>query len=253
MKWIGILMMIMNVSIQADIKAILFDCDGTLVDSEYGHYLGWKQALNDLGSDLEIDDYYQYVGKSAESNAQLIAKHKGIDSPDYLVKAKRQYYTDICKGGFPPIEATVVFVKALALEKEGLGIKMGVCSAAKKGDILSHLGHLQIDHLFDVILSGQDDLHEYSDPRGVNKPRPYVYLHAMKLLGVSPDETIVIEDSASGAWAGVTAGCFTIAVPNAFTKAHDFSHTHWQLDSFANISVAEFLSKITQIMQIIAF
>ena len=68
----------------------------------------------------------------------------------------------------------------------------------------------------------------------------------MKLLGVDPEETVVIEDSASGAWAGVKAGCFTIAVPNLYTKHHDFSHTHWQLDSFSDMDVAGFFHHITR-------
>ncbi len=228
------------------VKAVLFDCDGTLVDSEYAHYMGWKQALNDLGSDLILEDYYQYAGKSAETNAKLLAEKMGRNCADDLLKRKTEYYRGLCKTGLPPIQNTIAFLKSLASKKDSLGIKIGVCSASRKEEILSHLKHLEIDHLFDVVLSGQGDLHEYSDPEGVNKPKPYIYLHAMKLLGVSPSETVVIEDSASGATAGVSAGCFTIAVPNNYTKHHDFSHTHWQLDSFSEIEVADFLNKVEE-------
>ena len=224
-----------------DVKAILFDCDGTLVDSEYAHYAGWKQALNNLGSDLSLEDYYQYVGNSGETNAKLFAEKVGKDCADVLLKMKREYYRGFCRAGLPPIESAIRFLKSLASEKDSLGIKIGVCSAARKEEILSHLNHLEIHDLFDVVLSGQEDLHEYSDPEGVNKPKPYIYLHAMKLLGVSPNETVVIEDSASGALAGVSAGCFTVAVPNEYTKYHDFSHTNWKLDSLSGMSVLDFL------------
>ena len=44
------------------IKAVIFDCDGTLVDSEYAHYLGWKHALSNLCNDFTLSEYYQYVG-----------------------------------------------------------------------------------------------------------------------------------------------------------------------------------------------
>ena len=144
----------------------------------------------------------------------------------------------------PSISATVHFLKSLAAEKESLGIKIGVCSASGKEEILSHLRHLEIDHLLDLVLSGREDLEEYVDPEGVNKPKPYIYLHAMKKLGALPGETVVIEDSASGASAGVSAGCFTIAVPNAYTKHHDFSRTNWQLASFADMDIRQFLQTV---------
>lgn len=247
MRLIWIFIMLVNLTeCFAVVKAVLFDCDGTLVDSEYAHYTSWKKALNDLGSDLTLKDYYQCVGKCAEINAKLLAEKVGKDCVDQLIKTKKEYYQDLCLAGLPPIVDTTEFLKLLASQKEHLGIKLGVCSAARKEEIVFHLKHLKIVDLFDIVLSGQDDLSEYSDPEGVNKPKPYVYLHAMKILGVLPEETIVIEDSAAGARAGVSAGCFTIAIPNDLTKNHDFSHTQWQVKSFAGMSVEDFFNEITE-------
>ena len=243
----GVLLVFMNLThCFGTIKAVLFDCDGTLVDSEYAHYMGWKQALNDVGSDLSLEDYHQYIGRPAEANANLLATKLGKDCADILVKMKREYYRELCAGGLPPIENTVNFLKSLASEKDALGIKIGVCSAARRADILFHLKQLGISDLFDIVLSGQEDLHEYCDPDGVNKPKPYIYLHAMKLLDVLPHETVVIEDSNPGAAAAISAGCFTIAVPTRYTKNHDFSGTNWILDSFSGMSVRAFLDTISQ-------
>jgi beta-phosphoglucomutase len=251
MRIIWIFIMLINLTdCFADVKAVLFDCDGTLVDSEYAHFTSWRKALNDLGSDLTLEDYYQYVGKSAETNARLLAEKVGTDCAELLLKNKREYYRDFCIVGLPPIVATIDFLKLLASKKRQLGIKIGVCSAARKEEIIFHLKHLKIDDLFDIVLSGQEDLCEYSDPEGVNKPKPYIYLHAMKMLDVLPEETIVIEDSASGARAGVSAGCFTIAIPNDFTKDHDFSHTQWQVKSFAGMSIDDFFNKITKLREL---
>jgi len=82
--------------------------------------------------------------------------------------------------------------------------------------------------------------------KGVNKPKPYIYLHAMKKLGVSSQNTVVIEDSASGAAASVSAGCFTIAVPNDYTQQHDLSHAQMKIQSFADLSVDDFLKMMHQ-------
>ncbi len=231
---------------EANVKAVLFDCDGTLVDSEYSHYLSWKHALLELDADLLLDEYFHYVGKSADVNAKLLAEKIGRDVPDQILKMKREFYEVLCKEGLPPIASTVGFLKQLGLRKESLGVKIGVCSAARKGEILEHLRSLEIEHLIDIVLSGEDDLEEYVDVEGVNKPKPYIYLHAMKGVGVLPENTIVIEDSLPGVIAGITAGCFTIAIPSDYTVQQDLSRADMMIKSFAGISVDDFFKMIEQ-------
>lgn len=228
-----------------NIQAVIFDCDGTLVDSEYAHYLGWQYALQNQGSDLSLDEYYFFVGKSAETNAVLLAKKVG--KPDLAVeilKDKQTYYHILQNKGLPPIESTVNFVRHLGNEKERLGLKLGVASAAKKSEIVLNLRHLGIEHLFDIIISGKDDLGEYFDLQGTNKPKPYIYLHIAKLLGVFPSQCIVIEDSDSGVCAGIDAGCFTIAIPNQFTERHDLSRANLKINSLKEITAEEFFKMV---------
>lgn len=224
------------------IEAVIFDCDGTLVDSENSHFLSWKQALNDLGGDLTRDDYRHLVGNSSQVVSQRLAVKLGRDNADQIREIKRGYFEKLCEAGLPPISTTVEFLKLLGEQKDLLGIQIGVCSAGRREFIMTHLKHLQVDHLLDIVLSGQDELHDYDDPEGVNKPKPYIYLHAIKELGVSPEKTIVIEDSAAGVMAGVSAGCFTIAIPNEHTKDQDLSHAILRLDSFEKMSIPEFFS-----------
>lgn len=238
--------MICDLTRVRSIKAVLFDCDGTLVESEGAHFQGWRHALRELGGDLPAEEYHHYVGKCAETNAKLLAERIGIDCFELIMQKKREYHRGLCQNGFPPIQDTVDFLKNLAAEKVSRGLKIGVCSASRKDEIISKLRYLQIEHLIDIVLSGKDDMHEYSDPEGVNKPKPYIYLHAMKLLGVCPANTVVIEDSAPGAAAGVAAGCFTVVIPNEYTLAQDFSHAHLRLESLAGINVDGFFEKISQ-------
>jgi beta-phosphoglucomutase-like phosphatase (HAD superfamily) len=228
----------------AEIKAVLFDCDGTLVDSEYAHYLGWKRTLVDLGSDMSLSEYDQYVGKSGQAISKQLAEKIGQDCPELILKRKNQYFLELCKEGLPSIEPTVKFLKCLGIEKESLGIKLAVCSAATKDEIVSHLRHLGVDHLVDIVLSGQEDLGDYCDPEGINKPKPYIYLHAMKRLGVSSDQCVVIEDSATGVEAGVAAKCLTIAIPNEYTHRQDLSQAHLRLESFSDISIERFFQMV---------
>jgi HAD superfamily hydrolase (TIGR01509 family) len=221
-------------------KAVLFDCDGTLIDSEYAHYLSWKEALARLGGDLTEEEYVAYAGKSAKTNAELLSQKVEEANPDQILDSKRSSYQKFSEMGLPPIEPTIAFLKELGQKKEEMGLKIGVCSAAKKEEILNHLQHLKITHLIDLVLSGESDLDHYIDPEGVNKPKPYIYLEALKQLGISSDECIVIEDSASGVTAGICAGCLTVAIPNQHTKNQDLSHAHLCLESLSNFDIDSF-------------
>lgn len=214
------------------IKAIIFECDGTLVDSEEAHLSLWRSSMQNRGHDLTLEQCLLYTGKSASEVAKLIADTIGCDSEEILAEKRAS------------IEATVDFLKRLANEKERRGFKLGVVSAAIKSEILSNLKHLGIEELFDVILSGHDDLKDYSDTEGVNKPKPYIYLHTMKKLGIFPAQCVVIENSAIGVCSGVSAGCFTIAVPNIYTREQDLSNAHLRMESFSDVSIDSFFQII---------
>ncbi|HEY2809938.1 MAG TPA: HAD family phosphatase [Rhabdochlamydiaceae bacterium] len=226
-----------------NIRAIIFDCDGVLIDSEHAHFLSWHQAMRKYGWDFTLDEYYPYIGRSATENARLLAERMGLKCANALLEEKRTYYYGHLDE-VPAIQSTVDFVRLLVQAKEKRGYKLGVASAAKKEEILLNLKRLGIEECFECILSGQDDLQEYTDPEGVNKPKPYIYLHAAKVLGLLPAHCVVIEDSHSGVTAGVRAGCLTIAVPNRFTQGHDLSRAVLKIDSFSNMDVDQFFEFI---------
>jgi beta-phosphoglucomutase-like phosphatase (HAD superfamily) len=223
-------------------KAVIFDVDGTLVHSEQAHYTAWQKALYEqIGAHLTLEEYYPYVGNSPVTSSSLFAKKYSSLVVHKLLQEKEAFFKDLQKKGLPPIQSTVDFAIRLGEYKNRYGLKLGIASAAKKEEILTNLHHLEIEHLFDVIISGQDDLTEYSDPEGVNKPKPYIYLHAAKMLQLSPNECIVIEDSHVGCRAAVDAGCFTVAVPNSYTKTQDLNLAHARIECLSKVSVDEFL------------
>ena len=232
---------------QKPIKAIIFDCDGTLVDSEAAHLESWRRTLQNRGHDLTVEQSLLYTGRPSLAISKLIAETIGYDCSDEICGEKREYFRELYERGLPPIEATVDFLKRLAAEKDHRGLKLGVASAAVKSEILGNLSNLGIEELFDVILSGHDDLVDYTDPEGVNKPKPYIYLHTAKRLNVLPAECVVIEDSMTGIASGKAAGCITIAIPNRFTAMQDLSAADLKIDTLAGISVDEFLQIVSSI------
>ena len=222
-------------------KAILFDSDGTLVDSEQAHFKAWQYALEKQGFFLSLEEYFFYVGKSIEAIGDLFAEKLGKPCAKELVQDKRHHYREVQKKGLPPIQETVDFVRRLALEKKEKGFLLAVASADNREAILVNLDHLGITNCFDLVLSGVDDLREYEDPEGVNKPKPYIYLHAAKMLGLFPEQCVAIEDSKTGVVSAVDAGCIVVAVPNACTIQHDLSYAHLKITSFKGISPINFL------------
>jgi beta-phosphoglucomutase-like phosphatase (HAD superfamily) len=157
-----------------DIKALIFDCDGILVDSEHAHYQAWQYALQQEGGDLLLEEYYIYVGKSLETNAKLLAKKIDSAHVQRIIENKQKYYNELQHVGLPAIEHVVGFVRRLGKDKQKYGFKLGVASAARKNEILVNLKHLEIENLFDIVISGYEDLSSYYDPEGVNKPKPYI-------------------------------------------------------------------------------
>lgn len=223
------------------IKAIVFDCDGTLIDSEEAHYLAWKKVTERLRCELCLSEC---IGGPDTMIAKIVIQRLGHGSPDALLAEKRDNFQEFFKIGFPPIHGTLKFVQQLINEKKKLGLKLAVASAAEKFEIVKHLKNLKIDHGFDSVLSGHDDLGDYQDPEGVNKPKPYIYLQTAKLLGVLPSECIVIEDSIVGVTASKTAGCITVAVPNVVSNKQDFSNAALTLNSLGEFTIAQFMDVV---------
>ncbi len=222
-------------------KAIIFDCDGTLVDSEMIHYLAWTDALEKQGHGISMEEYSHYVGTSIDKTSYVLSQKIGVNCAEQLKKDKYAFYRSRIEGGIPPIKDTLAFLYQLVEEQKKFNYKLAVASGASREEILIYLRCLNIEHFFDVVLSGKDDLSHYNDPEGVNKPKPYIYLEAAKQLGVSPSDCVAIEDSHTGVVASAKAGCVTVAVPTSFSLNHDFSPSHLLISSFNRYTVGQFL------------
>ena len=208
------------------IEAIIFDCDGVLVDTEYLKFLAWQSALNEKGVEFSIEDYRPLVGHSSVNILHLFQQKKGVQIPIKVIDLKNKKYSDLQKKGVIPIENMVAFARSLADQKQELKLTLGLASSAPKKEILENLKQIALENIFDMILSGSDDLECYSDPEGTNKPKPYVYMEMAKRLGVEPKKCLVFEDTEVGVEAAARAGMIVVATPNQYTLQQDFSKAH---------------------------
>jgi beta-phosphoglucomutase-like phosphatase (HAD superfamily) len=238
---------------RVEIKAIIFDFDGTLVDNGSSHILPWQYALKRQGHELNAKEFWDFMHQNKlignPGAFEVILKYScellGRDCSEQIIKDIKTFSKTMETYEFPTIESTFNFLQQLGEEKEILGLKLGIASANTKENILRFLKRQGVEHYFDAIAS-YDDLKKYSDPEGTNKPKPYVYLEAAKLLGMHPSQCVAVEDSHTGLSSAVNAGCVAIAIPNAQTMHHDFSQAHFKILSFQDMTPADFLQIIAK-------
>lgn len=202
-------------------KAVVFDCDGVLVDSEGIKFRAWQEVMGKRGVALAPAFYSQYLsGHTGKYILQKICQEFSLDFDPKIIEEKNHLYWSLQKQEVKPIPSMFSFFKWVAQERRW---RLGVASSADRQEILFNLQYLGIADALDEIVSGKEDLAAYQDAQGVNKPKPYIYLEICKRLAIDPKECLVFEDSEAGVRAAKEAGCLVIAVPTEWTATQDFS------------------------------
>jgi len=205
------------------VKAIIFDMDGIIVDSEPVQLESFNEVLKPYNIQLSENDFKGFIGMTqVEIFSSILNAHTIDKSIDQLRSEKKSIYTKLIKDELFPMPGLAELIEWI----EQTPLKKGIASGSPLDDIHSVLDHIHLRDRFDCI---QSSLHL---PHG--KPFPDVYLHVAEGLNVSPAACIVLEDTAIGVEAGKKAGMICIAVPNALTSHQNFSHSHYVVkDLFA--------------------
>lgn len=221
-------------------EAIIFDCDGVLVDTEYMKYQAWRSVVLEHDQDFELEEYIPLVGNSSEYIADYIldAKKLPLDQQE-LIKQKNVNYKNSQSLGVPPIVPAIEYLNVLLNDKDDLNMVVAIVSSAPHDEIMQNLvqAGVEID-LLDGVFSGDDDLAHIKDPEGTNKPKPYIYQLAAEKLKINPKRTLVFEDTNAGVTAAVRADMMVLAVPNEYTQNHNFVEAMKQI-SFNEFSVQD--------------
>lgn len=183
-----------------DADLIIFDCDGTLLNSERVYNETAVKIFGQYGLIYTLDHAYRnWMGKALEDIVALVSNETGVQIPtrefiDRLIAEVPNYQRDYLE----PIEGALDAVKALAGK-----YKICVASNGEKPNIISSLAHIGFGNIFGSNVFNKDDV-----PRA--KPFPDLFLYACKKMQSTPDKTIVIEDSLSGVRAGRAADMYVI-------------------------------------------
>jgi HAD superfamily hydrolase (TIGR01509 family) len=188
------------------LQAVLWDMDGTLVDSEKVWAEVQIELLGSLGAIWTMEDCVQLVG-SHLSDALKVWMARIPAGAITAEELARRMFTDVVAGLKKDVEFRPGALDLLqALRKED--VPCALVSASYRVMIDAVLGHLPADP-FDVIVAGDEVTN--------GKPHPEAYLTAARQLGVDPTRCVVIEDSNTGVEAGTAAGAYVVAVPQWVT------------------------------------
>lgn len=208
------------------LKGILFDMDGVLVDSEEYIFEATKLMLAEHGVTAKKEDALHFVGMGENKYIAGIAQTNGFEVDIERDKARTyQIYEEISRGKLFALPGAIEFIK----ECISRGLKMAVASSADKVKVMINLREigLSVDN-FQAIVTGEDV--------ELKKPFPDIYIKAAKMIGLKPQECLVVEDAVSGVKAGKAAGAKCLALTTSF-PAKLLSDADWICENLAHVPV----------------
>lgn len=203
-------------------KGIIFDHDGTLVESEHEHYKIWRNIVHEFGHELSEEVYIaNYSGVPTVQNAEmLIEMFKLPLSVEALCERKKQDMAHfLTHGHFAPMPFAPEILPLCTQH----GLKLAIASGAKRAEIDHSRACHGYDEYCQVFVT-------YEDVEN-SKPAPDAYELAASQLGLEISECIAVEDSNSGVTSAKAAGMYCIAIPNAYSSKQDLSAADITLDS----------------------
>jgi len=200
-------------TMKAQLKAILFDLDGVIVDTAKYHYLAWKKLADREGIYFDEKINERLKGVSRMASLEIILERSNRDYSEeekfQMTEVKNNWYREMI-GQLKPDEILPGVTEFLSSLKMN-GIKSAICSASKSAAFI--IDKLGITQYFDTIVGGQDITK--------SKPDPEVFLVAAERLNVLPDECVVFEDAYAGIEGAKRGGMKAVGLgdPNILTNA----------------------------------
>lgn len=198
------------------LKALLFDFDGTLVNSEPTHFKIWQTLLGGYGCRFTEEEFENhYAGLPIVATVERLISHFGLSvSKDDLIQQKLaktlEVFDEHPPALMPHVLSTLEWAKAQ-------GLRLALVTGSSRDEVIPVFDHYHFERFFDTVVTRTDVVN--------SKPDPECYLKALDALHIQPDEGIALEDTHSGVMAAHNAHLDVIAIPNEQTSDHDFAHT----------------------------
>ena len=217
-----------------DVRALLFDFDGLIVDTESPSFAAWRWIYEEHGQELNLESWSPAIGTVG-----------GFDALGRLEElVGRPLERDVVRARKLERELTLVEAEGLRpgvaeylADAERLGLRTAIVSSSSREWIDRHLRRLERVYGWDAIVTADGD-------RARAKPSPVLYLEALARVGVGAAQAIAFEDSPNGVRAARAAGIYTVAVPNAVTAALGLDEADLVLESLAALPLPGLLERL---------
>ena len=214
------------------ISTVIFDLDGLIADTEPLHCRAYQMAFAERGVGLNANEYAEHWVRNGKGIVDWVESRGLAVDPHGLRVRKSEHYLTLLESSLRPMEGALELLDAL----QGIR-RMALASSSYRDAIDGVLAGLQIAPYFEAIVSGLDVANV--------KPSPDIFLKAARDLAVDPSECLVLEDAEKGIISAHGAGMRCVAVPNDFTKHHDFSMATRVCSSLREVNF-DFLRELEQ-------
>jgi HAD superfamily hydrolase (TIGR01509 family) len=217
------------------IRAVLFDFDGLIIETEEPLYIAWQRIYREHGQELPFERWLTNIGTwpSPFDPFGDLAERTGRPSDESELNAlKRRYYDEAMA-----VQALLPGVQQYVDDARELRLRLAVVSSSSRKWIVKHLDRFSITERFDAIVC-KDDVDRA-------KPDPELYLKALQRLEVGPEEAVALEDSVNGIQAAKAAHIPCVAVPTTMTASMDFSTADLKIASLEAVPLRELIRRLS--------
>jgi HAD superfamily hydrolase (TIGR01509 family) len=215
-------------------KALLFDFDGTLVDTESIDLRVWQEVFEAHGVSVPVDRFALRIGTLTGPD-ELDELDALLDAPcerDAVIAKRRRRERELLE-----LEPLRPGIREYLDRARSLGLGVAIVSSSSRSWIDGNLQRLGLLDGWAAVVSADGDTTRC-------KPSPALYLEALEILGVEAAETVAFEDSPNGITAARAAGIFCVAFPNDVTSALDLSNADLVLESLEDVPLDDLLARV---------
>jgi HAD superfamily hydrolase (TIGR01509 family) len=219
------------------VKALIFDFDGLILDTETPDYQVWQTIYRENGFELPGEEWAKIVGGTGLGLFDA-AEHLSVLSQGRLDSISLRHRHRSESHAMTLAQLVMPGVMDYLHEARRLGLKLGVASSSPHSWVDTHAKRLGVLHYFNNVICADEV------GAGRTKPNPDLFLLALEQLRVRANEAIVFEDSPNGVAAAKSAGIFVVAVPNSVTSQLSIENANLTLTSLTDSSLSELLNKV---------
>ncbi|SRX53807.1 HAD family phosphatase [Aequorivita sp. CIP111184] len=215
------------------LKAVLFDMDGVIVDTEPLHRKAYFKMFEEVNIEVSESMYNSFTGQSTLPICRTLCRHFSLtESPEHLVSTKRKHFKYLFENDNDL--ALLDGVHELIKDYHANGLTLVLASSASMPNINRIFERFDLDKYFKAKISGAD--------LKASKPHPEIFLKASELAGEHTDHCMVIEDSTNGIAAAKAANIYCVGYKSQHSTNQDYSNADRVIKSFDEIAFSNLIS-----------